>query len=577
MTRTSPVVAFGLYALGIKQDATPTCSDVQTFSKVNDLITGNVTTSPYITYEPDFWLLDGGYKIKPTSDAAVHVGLMSLSMSNASGVFSVAPVLTIIFANVQTTDGLTLRFAQYSNDYCNDVDVAYYNASNVLIRTDSYTPTSWQFSTAQAVTSFKKIIITFNGTNKPYRYLRLTGIDFGELVYLTNENIKQAILTQECDPLSTTLPIDTLELNIFSSDSSFSIINPSGSYEKIKENMPLDAYEQIGNETIYLGKFYLDAWQNLSNNEIKLNCVDALGALEKIPYLYGGLVSPNEIVVSATTAGVLIADMLERINIPYTIDTELESIEVMGWIPVCSYREALQMIAFSIGARVTCSRMGALQIYKTTIASELTDFSYSITSAQKGLDQSLTLAPLVTGVELTSHKYYYEETSLNRIVLFDGHLAIGSYTIQTNEPVVNIGNSPGTGTFSYVDAGVNFVKINVTVAGNISITGNKFTDTKRVIGVYDDTVDASARQNIVKIDCTLVNDNNVDALAQKVYDYYQMRYLQDVKLYASKISSGDSALVDTLYNSQIGGVVEKAVFDLSGGFTSKVTIRGAVI
>ena len=91
MTRTSPLVSFGLFALALKQDSIPACDDVQTFSIVDDLRTGNVTTKPYITYEPDFWLLDGNYKFKPST--TVHIGLMSLSMSNASGVFAIPPEL----------------------------------------------------------------------------------------------------------------------------------------------------------------------------------------------------------------------------------------------------------------------------------------------------------------------------------------------------------------------------------------------------------------------------------------------------------------------------------------------------
>jgi hypothetical protein len=84
-------------------------------------------------------------------------------------------------------------------------------------------------------------------------------------------------------------------------------------------------------------------------------------------------------------------------------------------------------------------------------------------------------------------------------------------------------------------------------------------------------------KNIVKIDCTLANDDNVDEIAQRVYDYFQMRYLKNVKLYAANIAPGDSVLVDTLYDSQIGGVFEKITFDLSRGFTSKVEIRGDII
>lgn len=578
MSKTSPKIAFGLYALEIKPDSTLACSSEQTFSKVADLKTNFVSTSPIVTYEPDYWVLDGNYKFKSTVDASTHVGLFSLVMSDASGDFAVAPILTITFGSVHSSDGLVLRFAQQSADFANDIDVAYYNASNVLIRTDNYNPAGWEFSTTQAVTDFKKIIITFNSTNNPYRYLRLTGVDFGELVYFTGTDIKQATLIQECNPLSVEVPIDTLDINLFSSDASFSIISPSGDYEKLKENLPLDAYEQIENETIYLGKFYLDTWKNVSNNEIVFHCIDMLGVLDKIPYLYGGLSSVSDgNLLYPTTAAILISDVLGMINTPYYIDPELSSIEITGWIPPCSYREALQIIAFSIGARVTCSRMGVIQFYKSVIASDLLEFDHLITYAKKGMNQSLELAPLVTGIELISHKYYYEETSASKFVIFDGYLPEGNYTFKTNYPCLNIGADGSTASVDFNEVGVNFVEVEITTAGNLHLQANRFFDTTRIFSIHNTGLDASIRKNVIKIDCTLINENNVEELTQKIYDYYQMRYLQDVKLYASKISSGDSVLVDTLYNNQIGGVVEKAVFDLSGGFTSKVTIRGAII
>jgi hypothetical protein len=140
MARTSPRVSFGLFAMSVKQDAVFTCPDEQPFSKVADLKTGNVVTRPLISYEPDFWLLSGEYKIKPVSDTAVRVGLMSLSMSDATGEFATPPVLTITFSQPQTADSLNIRFAQASDDYASDLDIAYYDADDALIVTTNYTP-----------------------------------------------------------------------------------------------------------------------------------------------------------------------------------------------------------------------------------------------------------------------------------------------------------------------------------------------------------------------------------------------------------------------------------------------------
>jgi hypothetical protein len=564
MTKTSPLVSFGLYALTIKQDASPSMSvALQPFSKLADIRTGNITARPYATFEPDFWLLDGGYKFKQSNDASVHVGIMSLLQSNDVGVFAVAPVLTVNFSSVHTTDGMTFRGAQYSNDFCNSMSVAFYDDSDALIRSDNYTPTSWEFSTTQAVSNFKKIVITFNGTNKPYRYLRLMGIDFGKLTYFTGADIKSASVVEEINPLSIELPIDTCDLMLFSNDATFSIINPLGEYSALQNKQPLDVYETVGNENIYIGQFYLDTWENVSDKEIVFRAIDMIGILENVPYM-GGLWT------TATTAGALIESMMSAINTPYDLDPDLYSIDIVGWIPATTYREALQQIAFAIGAYVTCSRTGLIQIYKSVLASELIAYDYAITKAQKGIDQSLTLKPLVTGVEIVAHNYV---ANTDAVELYNGYLSVGTHTITFNAPAHDLSITGGT----IASSGANYAVVTVGTGGTVVLSGQGYTDTKQVSSVYNTALDANVKPNILSInDATLINPSNAATTAQKVYAYYQQRYLQKVKLFSPSATPGDSVLIDTLYNQQIGGLVEKMSINLSGGFVAQTEITGGV-
>lgn len=562
MTRTSTLVSFGLFALALKQDSIPTCDDVQAFSIVDDLRTGNVTTKPYITMEPDFWLLDGNYKFKPST--TVHIGLMSLSMSDVSGSFAIPPELTIDFGSVHTTEGLTIKFAQQSNDFANSITVAFYDDTNTLIRSDAYVPTSWEFSTGQAVTDFKKIIITFNSTNKPYRYLRVTAVDYGELTYFTNADIKSASVVEEINPLSIELSVDTLELSLFSSDAAFSIIAPTGDYSVLQNKQPLDVYEVVDNEQVYIGQFYLDEWENPSDNEIIFRAIDKIGVLDTVPYLGGIYITPVNVED-------LISTMMTAISAPYELDPDLEGTEINGWIPVGSYRQALQQIAFAIGAYVTCSRSGLVRIVKTVLASDVVDFDYTITKAEKSIrDQSLTLKTLVTGVEVTAHNYI---ENADAVELYNGALGTGEHTITFDAPAHDLSISGGT----IVSSGANYAIVNVTVAGTVILSGEGYTDTRQVTGVYNGALDPNVPTNILSIDGgTLVNPSNVGEITQRVYDYYQQRYVQKVKLFAPTAAPGTSVLIDTLYNRQIGGVVEKMRINLTGGFTVQTEIVGVV-
>ena len=121
MARTSPIITFGAYdALGMKQDSSVSCNvALQTWSKLDDLkLHGVYNTYPYATFEPDFWLLDGSFKIKPADETNVHAGIMGTVQINSAGVFASAPVLTVTFGSVHSTDGLILQFDGYSGDWC---------------------------------------------------------------------------------------------------------------------------------------------------------------------------------------------------------------------------------------------------------------------------------------------------------------------------------------------------------------------------------------------------------------------------------------------------------------------------
>jgi len=580
MPRTYPRIAFSLYAMTIKPDASLAFSALHALGNVADLITNEVTTKPIITYEPDFWLLDGGYKFRPTDDADAHIGIMSTVQSDATGIFSVAPTLTITFGSVQSSDGLTLRFAPYSNDFANDIDVAYYNASNVLIRTDSYTPTSWDFSIAQAVSNFKKIIITFNSTNNPYRYLRLSGIDFGELTYFESTNIKSASVIQEIKPISDELPIGKLELSLFSNDAAFNIINPTGTYAQLKENQPIDVYEFVNTELIYIGRYYIKSWENTSDNEIKFVAEDILSILETKKY-YGGIWGAGQTGGGADQAPtILIEDLLDEIltanSIPYSLDSILEGTEINGWLPIGSIKKALQQIGFAAGAYISCSRSGIVKITKTILASDLLVFDYAISRSQKGLSQSLTLKPQVTGVVITTHGYFCDTSPETPDTLFNEWMPAGTKTIFFDRPVLASSIGAYGGSATVTEQNINYAVISRATDGVAVITGYYYKDSIGEVSVYNPT--ASDYQKILTINnATLITNENGETIAQHLYDYYQQRYLQKFRLFATDVQVGKSMLIDIFQNSQLGGFVEKMNINLTGGFLQDTEIVGIVV
>ncbi len=562
MPRTYPRIVFGLYAFELKQDATFSATDKQTFSNLTDLKKNTVTSKPYATYEPDYWLLDGNYKFKPNDNT--HVGLWSLSQSNASGVFSVPPQLTITFGSVQSSDGLTLRFASASNDFADDIDVAYYNASNVLIRTDNYTPTSWEFSTGQAVASFKKIIVTFNSTNKAYRYLRLTGVDFGELIVFEGSDILEAQIVEEISPLSTELPVGTFDFTIFSNDEDFNIFNPAGVYTNLQENQPIDVYEFIDNEMVYVGQYFLKTWENVSEQKIKFTAVNQLGLLDKLPY-YGTTL------IQSARIDYIIDEIFINSNVSYEVDSELSTVYIQGKLDNGSYREVLQQALFAGNAFAKCSGSNIIEVIPSRLAADITDYDHIITTSGKGINSSLELKPIITGVEITGHSF---SADILGVTFFDQILEAGEYIIVYSKPTIF---TSATGC-TILESGdnYNYIKINVASTGAVTLIGDQFTEFITKSSVYNDTLPDSVRKNTVAVDGSIAM-TNIDTLTQSVYDYYQQRYIQKTKVFGVNIKVGESVLIDTFSNRQIGGFVEYCKTDLVKGFVSELKIVGDVV
>ena len=565
MTVTSTRVSFGFYAMEVKQDSTPTCSDKQTFSKMNDLVVDNVSPRPYITFEPDYWLLSGGYRFMSEIEESVHVGLMSLSMSDENGDFDTPPQLVVDFSEVQSIDSLTLLFDAYTNDYASDIDVEYYNATYSLISSTNYTPDTFEFATEDSAANFKQIKITFNSTNNPYRYLRLKGIDYGELVTFDSSTIISASIIEQVDPMSITVPSNSLDLSVYSTDAQFSMINPTGDYSALQYNQQLSVYEYVDGNLIYFGNYYLDDWSNPSDYVINMKAIDLIGILDGEPYR-GGLWAASDITLSE-----LLEDMFDAIDTPYDLDTILYDVPVVGWIPITTYREALQQLAFMAGAYVSCSRSGVIQIYKSKLLSDVWSAEYTVTKAMKGMDdQSLTQKALVTGVEIKSHNYVENTTSTE---LYNGTLAAGTHTITFENPVHDLSV---TGA-SISSSGANYAVLSVSAAVTVVLTGLGYTDTSQVYGVYTQGLGSNVKSNVLSItNATLVNRSNVAEITQRIYDYYQQRYLQKVKLFAPTAEVGKSVVIDTLYNQEILGIVEKMNINLSGGFVSDTEIVGVV-
>lgn len=431
-------------------------------------------------------------------------------------------------------------------------------------------------------------------------------------VTFTGADIRDAIVIENVDPISATVPSGTLELTLYSENPNFSIITPTGDYASLANRQSLAVSEIVGNETRFIGQFYLDTWENLSDRLIKFNAIDLLGVLATVPYDGGIWLTPVPVEY-------LFSRLLDRVGVNFILDPDLASVELSGWIPSCTTREAIQQVAFAAGAYVTCARQagGSLKIGKSFLDGAISRGircganNYSgevvhcgqgplggvggiygqtkirqkrfrqgtwgelvaettITKAEKGISSPLALRKLVTGVEVTAHSFSEGAGSLE---LYKGTLAVGSHKIVFKQPMHSL-----TVTGATIEiAEDNYALLNVAVEGTVILTGHVYIDATKKFSVYTDPPVPDVNTNIMEIkEATLVSPANGQATAQRVYSYYEQRLLQKTKLFRPVVVTGNTVLIDSLYSQKIRGVVEKMTLDLARGYTAQVDIVGIV-
>jgi hypothetical protein len=410
---------------------------------------------------------------------------------------------------------------------------------------------------------------------------------------LASESIQNAIVTEDVNPVSTTVPFGTFELTLYSEEVGFIMIDPTGDYELLKKKQPIVVSIDVDGQLKLIGLYYLENWENVSDTLIKLSCIDLLGAINELTYDGGIWLTPIAV-------GDLIKSMFDPIGVSYSIDPDLATIELTGWIPICNYREALQQVMFAAMGYATCARQnGFIKMGKSFLKGVLSRgvncgvFGCGqshmwqqrwrqstwgdlvpetiITKAEKGSNQKLTLNKLVTGVEVTTHDIS-EGTGSRK--LFEGILNIGDYKIIFSQPMHTLSATGATVTSN----GANYAWLNV-IADDTSVilSGLVYVDSQKKVGVYLDPPEPDVKSNIIPVpNATLVSSTNGLAVTQNLYDYYEQRYLQKVRLYAPVAVTGNVVLIDTLYARQIRGTVEKMVLDLARGYTVQAEIVGSV-
>lgn len=558
MSRTTHVRArYSLYDTSAAEDGALTMPGVQPFSDFSELLDEEQTISKWLTLEDNGCILDGSYKILPQSISSVFTGVWSDTLSGADGMFTTPPVLTVTFSNAHTSGGITLIFSEATGDWCSELTIVWYAQDGGQLASMDFQPDRATFFCEKQVEDFYKLQITFKKTNKPNHFLKLTGIRYGVSMELDGSMLVACSVLEEVNPISAEISVNTLSLQFRTDDGEFDLLDLTGAYILFQQRQRVDVTGEIDGIQMNMGSFYLDT-PTTSDNIVTLDCIDLVGTMDDTDYLGGYW--PDGI-----QSQVLIADIMQSAGIEddmYVVDSSLQGITVRGYLAIQSHRAALQQAAFSIGAVVDCCRSEQIKIRPLA-----TTDPAAVPVSRKVVGHTQTQDPLITGVEVYTHNYALGDTDGE---LFREQRQPGDYLIQFSSPAANLSASGATIT----ESGINYARIHVTDAGEVTISGRTYEDTQSLAGsVYMENLPANAKPNVKSVtDCTL--DADAQALAQRVYDYYQRRISDSGHIILATEKAGDWLAVQNVDGKALVGTAEQISIDLTGGFIAKVVTHG---
>jgi hypothetical protein len=495
--------------------------DRQDFCEPEEILQDDVPALNVATLEEDFWALDGSFDIFPDDPSERLWGLWSKSMSEEDGRFSTPPVLVLSLDDLYSSVGITLDFAQEGLSWCNDLEISWYRGGTV-IDSQEFFPDANHYICANEVRNYNGLRIKFISMTAPYRYLKLTRLIYGVTREFDNDERYSLNFYQAASPISETIEVNTMEA---------SLRNKSAIPFMFQRKQPI----QILDGEELLGVYYIDSSNRTGPNAYSLECSDRFMLLQEMADHKGGVYD-----------GILAPELLDDVlgGLPYELDSCYSTAQLYGYLPAASRMDNLAQIAFALGAVVDTSRSDSIRIFAPQDGDpvEVYDENHRYSSGS-----SITRRSLVTEVQVTAHSY---AVGTETTQLYNAAVS-GTAQIAFADPVCALSITGGTIQFW----GCNWAEITGT-GETVTLTGAKYTHTTAVTTVKNPIIGASDAEKVIAVkDCTLIGPYNVDAVAQRVYDYYQRRDTISVKVLPGAAKPGDRVEVDTDFDGTRAGTV----------------------
>lgn len=501
-------------------------------------IPSGIQDSPWATLEPGVWKLNGSRRLMTGKQ---NPGWWSAERSGEDGRFETPPVITLTFPTPYSGTGFTIRFSPSTNQWCSEIHVSWYNGQNLLVE-KTYYPDGPLWILNETVESFDQVRFHLMATNVPGHFAKVQRMEIGRTILFGDDEIASVRLVNESDPSLCVLTADSMNLQII--DSQDRELIP-------QENQRI---ELIKNGVVHAVQYIVSSTRE-SKNQYRINCQSVIGLLEDT--FLGGMYTDKPL---KTLAREILGEW------PFKIDAAFDGVTISGYLPVCTQREALQQLAFSIGAMISTQGDGVIRFLPVPKV-----ITARFTASNIFLGSSVKTSPRVAKVQVTSHSYI--KSDLEQTLIREEEMNGENLLITFDSPHHSYSIQGGTITGS----GVNYVTI--TASGVVTLTAKSYIHNTVVHTKRNPAAVAKEQSNYISVpEVTLIHSENAEQALERLFSVYQLRQVTRQEAVIDGQRAGDMAVTLTSWNSQTSGFISSMDSTLTqNGHTAIINIQGVEV
>lgn len=310
---------------------------------------------------------------------------------------------------------------------------------------------------------------------------------------------------------------------------------------------------------------FLESVKRTGKYKYLLSCVSGVGLIAQSRH-YGGLYSnvPFSTVLSDIIGGVF----------PYTVDADVASIAIFGWLPVDNRRANLRKLLTATGVVIKTNADGIIRF-----AAPSTSAPSAISDAEIQIGGSVDRPTPYQAVKITEHAFAKTPNDIlttlldgeavgDNIITPKGARVLGSI-ITFADPMHDLSITGST----ILESGVNYAVLAPSMA--CTLTGYKYSHTTRVVTAGSLTASEQATKRLDN--CTLVNVFNADAVAQRWLEYFSGQKEISVNAVWNGERPADAVAFSDPFDDAATGLIESQDVRMSAKVTADITVQAGRI